>query len=77
MGIDLINKLGLSYQVSTNLLFAITTDHTAVTLHTTDGTKKPEKKERILASMEHGAFPMLIGGPAIATWKTSGHCVVC
>jgi len=90
MGIDLINKLGLSYRASTNSLFAITAEEegwlvtrqettfkpqsvTILSLRTPGGKVRPEKEEKILVQVEHGSFPALTGGPAVATWRTNGH----
>jgi hypothetical protein len=93
MGIDLINKLELSYRASTNSLFAITMDEEGwlvtrqettfkpqsvmiLNLRTPGGKVKLEKEDRILVQVEHGSFPTLTGGPALATWRTNGHCTV-
>jgi hypothetical protein len=49
---------------------------TILNLRTPGGKVKPDKEERIIVQVEHWSFPNLTGGPALATRRTNGHCVV-
>ena len=88
MGIELIHNLGLSYNSQTNTLFAIRKeDNWATTRHEvhfkpqsvtiiTLRTHPTDKDTRVIATTEPGAFPTLIGGPALVERRAEGTCTM-